>query len=57
MLGHPSSSKAYENVVRVTEHVGGKRRITIHEVVNILEISFGSFQSTVRELDHVSVYH
>jgi len=49
MLGHPSSSKPYENVVHAKGHVHGNRTITIHEVVNILGISFGSFQSILRE--------
>jgi hypothetical protein len=54
---HYQANHMTDNVVHVKEHVGGKRRITVHEVINILGIPFGSFQSIVRELDHVSFCH
>jgi hypothetical protein len=48
--GHPSTRKTKENVDQVKEIVHENKRITIHEVANMLGISsFGSVQSILKE--------
>ena len=44
--GRPSTSKTHENVNKMQELVLENRIITIHEVVDVLETSFGSSQTT-----------
>jgi hypothetical protein len=48
-LGHLSTSKTDENVDQAKEIVPRNKRITIHEVVNMLGISFGSVQSILKD--------
>ena len=48
-LGHPMARKINENVNQAEELVLRNRRITIHEVVNMLGIAFGSVQSILKD--------
>jgi len=40
--GHPSTSKTQENVERVSEMIRSNRRLTIREISEDLNISYGS---------------
>jgi hypothetical protein len=53
--GHPMASKTDENMDKVKELVFENRKITIHEVANMLAISFGSVQSNLK--DNLPVHH
>jgi hypothetical protein len=46
---HPSMSKTDENVDQMKEHVHKNTRLTIHEVANMLHISFGSLWSILKD--------
>ncbi|KYN13102.1 hypothetical protein ALC57_14709, partial [Trachymyrmex cornetzi] len=48
--GHPSTSKTDENVQEVKEIVLKNRRITIREIADDLNISFGSCQSILTDV-------
>jgi len=43
--GHPSTSKTQENVERVSEMIQSNRRLTIREISEDLNISYGSIQN------------
>jgi len=43
--GRPSTSKTQENVVRVSEMIQSNRRLTIREIAEDLNISYGSVQN------------
>jgi len=43
--GHPSTSKTQENVERVSEIIRSNRRLTIREIFDILNISYGSVRN------------
>ena len=43
--GHPSTSKTQENVERVSEMIGSNGRLTIREIYEDLNISYGSVQN------------
>jgi len=47
--GHPLTSKTGENVDKVKDLVLEHRRITIHEVANILGISVGSVHTSLQD--------
>jgi DNA-binding transcriptional regulator GbsR (MarR family) len=47
--GHPLTSKTDENVDKVKDLVLENRRITIHEVANILGISVGSVHTSLKD--------
>jgi len=44
-LGHPSASETQENVDRVSEMFRSNRRLTIREISEDLNISYGSVQN------------
>jgi len=43
--GRPSTSKTQENVERVSEMIRSSRRLTIREIYEVLNISYGSIQN------------
>jgi len=43
--GHPSTSKTQENVERVSEMIRSNRRLTIREITEDLNISYGSVKN------------
>jgi len=43
--GHPSTSKTQENVERVSEMIRSNRRLTIREISEDVNISYGSVQN------------
>ena len=45
--GHPSTSKMQANVERVSEMIRSSRRLTIREISEDLNISYGSIQNTL----------
>ena len=45
--GHPSTSKTQENVENVSEMIRSHRRLTIREITEDLNISYGSVQNIV----------
>jgi hypothetical protein len=53
--GHPLRGKTDENVDKVKDLVSEHRRITIHEVANILGISMGSVHTSLQ--DNLNVHH
>ena len=46
-LGRPSTSKTQENVERVSEMIRSNRRLTIREISEDLNISYGSVQNVL----------
>jgi glutamate-1-semialdehyde aminotransferase len=55
---HSSMSKADEYVEQVSDRICAQtRRITIHQIANMLGISFGSAQKTDTQSAHMSNYH
>ena len=44
-LGRPSTSKTQENVERVSKMIRSNRRLTIREIAEDLNISYGSVQN------------
>jgi len=44
-LGHPSTSKTQENVERVSKMIRSNRRLTIREISEDLNVSYGSVQN------------
>jgi hypothetical protein len=53
--GDPLTSQTGENVDKVKDLVLENRRITIHEVANILGISVGSVHTSLK--DNLNMYH
>jgi hypothetical protein len=53
--GHPLTSKTGENVDKVKDLVLEKRRITIHEVANVLGISMGLVHTSLK--DNLNMHH
>jgi len=53
--GHPLTSKTGENVDKVKDLVLENRRITIHEVANLLGISVDSVHTSLK--DNLNVHH
>jgi len=43
--GHPSTSKTQENIERVSEMIRSNRQLTIREISEDLNISYGSVQN------------
>jgi len=49
--GCPSTSKTQENVERVSEMIRSNRRLTIREISEDLNISYGSVQNNLTDLN------